>query len=188
MTLLILGLLLWWATHLLPVFAPAQRAALQSRLGEGPYKGLFALVTIGAVALMVIGYQRAEIIDLWYPPAWLTHLNNLLMLLAVIVFVGGSFPSHIRARIRHGQFTGLKIWAIAHLLVNGDLSSVVLFGGLLAWAVVALIGTNRRDGPREALPEATGQGTIVHVASGLIAFLVVGSIHGFLAGVWPFPA
>ena len=183
MTLLIIGLALWYATHLLPMWAPGRRAAMAGKLGEGAYKGLYALVTIGAVVLMVIGYQRAEWVDVWSPPAFLWHLNNLLMLLAIFVFIAGSFASPVRRVIRHPQFTGVKIWTLAHLLVNGDLASIVLFGGMLAWAVLAMIGTNRRDGRREKPPAANVHGLLIHIAVGLAVYGGVAYVHGWLLGV-----
>jgi uncharacterized membrane protein len=186
MILLILGLLLWWATHLEKTLAPGWRAANVARMGEGPWKGLIALLSIAAIVLMVIGYRTADFIPVWTPPAWLWHLNNLLMVLAVFVFIAGSFASPVRRRIRHPQLTGVKIWTVAHLLVNGDLASILLFGGLLAWAVVAMIGTNRRDGPRGHLPEATTAGLVSHVAVTIVAFAVVAWLHGYV-GAWPLP-
>jgi uncharacterized membrane protein len=186
MILLILGLLLWWATHLEKILAPGQRAAAVARIGEGPWKGLIALLTLLAIVLMVIGYRNAAYVPIWTPPAWLWHVNNLLMVLAVLVFIAGSFASPVRRRIRHPQLTGVKIWTVAHLLVNGHLAAVVLFGGLLAWAVVAVIGTNRRDGPRGTLPEATTAGLVAHIGVTIVVFAVVGWLHGYV-GAWPFP-
>jgi uncharacterized membrane protein len=186
MILLILGLLLWWATHLEKILAPDWRAARIARMGEGPWKGLIALLSIAAIVLMVIGYRDADFVPVWTAPTWLWHLNNLLVLLAVFVFIAGSFASPVRRRIRHPQLTGVKIWAIAHLLVNGDLASIILFGSILAWAVVAVIGTNRRDGPRGPLPEATTRGLVAHIAVTVVAFVLVGWLHGYL-GAWPFP-
>lgn len=186
MILLILGLLLWYATHLFKIYAPAGRAAAAERMGEGPWKGLIALLSLLAVALMVLGYQAAAYVPVWTPPAWLWHVNNLLMVLAVFVFIAGSFAGPVRRRIRHPQLTGVKIWTVAHLLVNGHLAAIILFGGLLAWAVIAVIGTNRRDGPRGPLPEATSTGLVAHVAVTVVVFLVVGWLHGWL-GAWPFP-
>jgi uncharacterized membrane protein len=147
MTLIVLGLALWVAAHLFKRLAPARRAAL-GNLG----KGLVALGVVGGLVLMVLGYRGAEHVDLWYPPAFLTHVNNLLMVLAVYLFVASDLKTRITRPIRHPQLTAVKTWSVAHLLVNGDLASVVLFGGLLAWAVVEVILINRaepRGPPRE---------------------------------------
>ena len=188
MTLMILGLILWWISHLFAIWAPDLRARLTDRIGLGPSKGLMALLTLVSVGLMTWGYQQAPVTNLWFPPAFLVHVNNLLMLIAVFLFIAGRMPSPVRRRIRHPQLAATKTWAIAHLLVNGDLASVVLFGGLLAWAVVALIGSNRRDGPRGELPEVDSRGLVVHIAVTVIVFAVLVWIHGFLLDVWPLPA
>jgi uncharacterized membrane protein len=186
MILLILGLVLWGATHSFKILAPVPRAAAVERMGEGPWKGVISVLTLVAVALMVLGYQDAAFIEVWTPPSWLRHVNNLLMALAVFVFIAGFFPGPVRRAIRHPQLTGVKIWAVAHLLVNGDLASIILFVGLLAWAVVAVIGTNRRDGPRRELPPTTSTGLAFHAGAAIALFALIGWLHGLL-GVWPFP-
>lgn len=187
MILMLLGLALWYVTHLMPAWAPERRAALAAPIGETAYKGVIALVTLGAVALMVVGYQQANFVTLWTPPAFLVHLNNLLMIVAVIVFVSGKLPSHVRRAVRHPQLIAVKTWAVAHLLVNGDLASVVLFGGMLGWGVLAMIGTNRRDGKPARTVAATAAGTALNVGLGLAVFGIVAWVHGSLLGVWPFP-
>jgi uncharacterized membrane protein len=187
MTLLIIGLALWWAGHLFPIYRPAGRAAAVARLGEGPYKGLFSLVSLCAIVLMVIGYRQAEFVNLWYPPVWTVHLNNLLMLLAVALMGARDFKSGLRRMVRHPMLTGVKTWAVAHLIVNGDLASAVLFGGLLGWAVVAVIGSNRRDGPWERPAKGTWKGAAFHAAATVAVFVVIVAIHGPLLGVRPIP-
>lgn len=186
MILLLLGLALWSVVHLLPVAAPARRAAYAEKLGAGPYKAVAAVLLVASVVLMVRGYQAAEIVDLWFPPAWTVHLNNLLMLLAFIVFTAGHARAGLRRLIRHPQLAGVKIWAFAHLLVNGDLASVVLFGGLLAWAVVSMILINRRDGAWLRPPETPRIRDVLHVAVSLAVFAAVAFVHAWL-GVRPFP-
>ncbi|MEL6996787.1 MAG: NnrU family protein [Pseudomonadota bacterium] len=185
MTLLILGLILWFATHLLAIKAPAARAGLTNAVGELPSKGIMAVLTLASVVLMVKGYQGADYIELWLAPPFLTHLNNLLMLVAIFVFIAGNMPSVIRNKIRHPQLAAAKIWALAHLLVNGDVASVILFGGILAWAVIALIGTNKRDGKPPLEKKATMLGLGIHAVVALVAYVVVGYIHMW-AGIWPF--
>lgn len=186
MTMLVLGLLLWSVAHLFPVVSPRQRAGLTGKLGIGLSKGAMAIVIVASVVLMVIGYQRADYIDVWTPPVFLWHVNNVLMLLAVFIYVAGGMKSIVRRVIRHPQLTGTKVWALAHLLVNGDLASIVLFGGLLAWAVVTVIFTNRRDGPRGVKPDATGLGLVIHVAAAAVITGAIMAVHTY-AGVRPFP-
>lgn len=186
MTLLILGLFLWWVLHLAPVFSTGLQKRLAGKIGQGPSKGVTALAILGSVVLMTIGYQNVDSDVLWVAPGFLWHINNLLMVIAILLFIAGSFPSHIRRVIRHPQLIGTKVWALAHLLVNGDVASIVLFGGLLAWAVVAMIGTNRRDGPRGLKPEATMVGSIIHVAVAAVVTVVVILLHIHLGGVSPF--
>lgn len=186
MVLLILGLALWWASHLVKVMAPERRAAAVARMGEGPWKGVITLASLLAIALMVIGYRNAALADLWYPPLWLWHVNNLLMALAVFVFAASFFATPIRRWVPNPQLTGVKLWAVAHLLVNGDLASVILFGGLLAWAVVAVIGTKRRDGPRGHVPESSMGGLLAHIAVSVVLYGAIIGVHLWL-GVRPFP-
>lgn len=138
MTLLILGVALWSAAHLFKRLAPDARA----RMGSAG-KGVMAVLILLSVVLMIVGYRGVDHIDLWYPPAFLTHLNNLLMILAFYLYAADGMKTAITRRIRHPQLTAVKTWAVAHLLVNGDLASVILFGGLLAWAVVSVILINR---------------------------------------------
>jgi uncharacterized membrane protein len=180
MTLILVGMALWWAAHLFKRLAPGPRA----RLGD-PGKGLVAVGVVAGVVLMVIGYRGAEHVDLWYPPAFLTHVNNLLMLFAVYLYAASGMRARITKPIRHPQLTAVKTWAVAHLLVNGDLASVVLFGGLLAWAVVEVILINRaepRPAPNPPAPVGKEIGAIV---GAVVVTGAIGWVHNWL-GVWPF--
>jgi uncharacterized membrane protein len=188
MTLIVLGLALWWGAHLFKRLAPARRAAM----GDAG-KGLVTVLVLASVVLMVWGYrgsdwlgiEGAEHVDLWYPPAFLTHVNNLLMLLAVYLYAASGMKTRITRVIRHPQLTAVKTWAVAHLLVNGDLASVVLFGGLLAWAVVSVILINRAV-PRGPLPEPASVGKeIGAVAGAVVVFGAIAWVHNWL-GVWPY--
>jgi uncharacterized membrane protein len=177
---IVLGVALWWGAHLFKRLAPARRAAL----GD-PGKGLVAIALVASVVLMVIGYRGVEHIDLWYPPAFLTHLNNLLMLLAVYLYAASGMKTGITRVIRHPQLTGFKTWAVAHLLVNGDLASVILFGGLLAWAVVAVIMINRAE-PDWTRPDPAPVGKEIGAVVGAVVVTgLIGLVHNWL-GVWPF--
>jgi len=180
MTLIILGLLLWWGAHLFKRLAPARRAAL----GDAG-KGLVTVGVLAGVVLMVIGYRGNTAPDLWYPPAFLTHVNNLLMLFAFYLYAASGMKTRITRVIRHPQLTAVKTWAVAHLLVNGDLASVILFGGLLAWAVVEVILINRAE-PRPAPnPPAPLGKEIGAVVGAVVVMVLIGWVHGWL-GVWPY--
>jgi uncharacterized membrane protein len=187
MTLMILGLGLWWASHLFPIYLADRRARVIARLGAGPYKGLFALVSLGALVLMVVGYRQADFVTAWNPPGWTVHLNNLLMLLAIFLVDAKQFKSSARHYIRHPMLTAVKVWAVAHLLVNGDLASIVLFVGVLGWALVAMIGSNRRDGAWERPPKGNAAGLVWHGVFTVVVFAVIVAIHWQLLGVYPFP-
>jgi uncharacterized membrane protein len=178
MTLIALGVALWWAAHLFKRLAPGPRG----RLGDGG-KGLVALALIASIVLMVLGYRGAEQIDLWYPPGWLVHVNNLLMVGAVFLYAADGMRAPLIGGMRHPQLTAFKTWAVAHLLVNGDLASVILFGGLLAWAIVTVIIINRSQ--REWTPKARKPGaTPKAVAATLVAVVGIMLIHNWL-GVQP---
>lgn len=180
MSLIVLGLALWIAAHLFKRLAPARRAAM----GDAG-KGLVTVGVLAGLVLMAIGYRGVEHVDLWYPPAFLTHLNNLLMLLAVYLYAASGMKTRITAVIRHPQLTAVKTWAVAHLLVNGDLPSVILFGGLLAWAVVEVILINRAV-PRPAPPAPASMGKEAGAVVGaVVVFGAIAWVHNWL-GVWPY--
>ena len=177
--ILIIGLALWWGAHLWKRVSPASRA----RLGD-PGKGLVAVLLFLSVALMVWGYRTAAVVDLWYPPEFLKHVNNLLTLIALWLFVASRANGWVSNRMRHPQLIAVKTWAIAHLLVNGDLAALILFGGLLAWAVVEVIVINR-----SADWAPSGAGSIWRdVAMGLVALILwvaIAYVHTWF-GLWPF--
>jgi uncharacterized membrane protein len=148
-------------------------------------RGAVALALVAAVVLMVIGYRGAGFTPLWSPPPFLTHVNNLLMLAAFYLFAASGMKTAVTRAVRHPQLTGFKTWAVAHLLVNGDLASVVLFGGLLAWAVVAVILINRA-GPRPPPPPPAPVGREIGAAVGAVAVTAAAAwVHNWL-GYWPF--
>lgn len=183
MTSLILGLILWALAHFFKRLAPDMRA----RLGE-PGRGLVTLGIVVGLLLMIFGYRAAEFIPLYTPPSWLVHVNNLLMVLAFWVF-GSSAAKGAKAwpayKTRHPQLLAVKIWAFAHLLVNGDLASVVLFGGMLAWAVGEVIVINR-TAPDWTPPEHAGSKTYIRLAVITAVILVVVTAIHYALGVSPF--
>jgi uncharacterized membrane protein len=183
MTLLILGLILWTLTHYFKRLAPDARA----KLGN-PGKGIVAVLIVLSVVLMIIGYRGADFIPVWSPPSFFVHINNLLMVLALWVY-GSSAAKGAKAwpayKTRHPQLLAVKIWAAAHLLVNGDLASILLFGGLLAWAVGSVILINRAE-PNWTAPAPAGRPTYIRLAViSLVMLALISAIHIWL-GVWPF--
>jgi uncharacterized membrane protein len=180
MAYLTLGLILWIGSHLFKRLMPEARA----RMGSAG-KGLVTGLSFAALGLMIWGYRSAEFIDVWTPPSWTVHLNNLLMLVAVFFLALSHSKGRLRARFRHPMLAAVKIWAVAHLLVNGDLASILLFGGMLAWAVVSVILINRAEPwvpPQPGEPKKD----VVAVVITLEVYGVIVGIHMAL-GVSPFP-
>jgi uncharacterized membrane protein len=182
MTTLILGLALWVAAHLMKRLAPGLHGAL-----GGAAKPVVALASVAGVVLMVIGYRAANGDVYWGRSPALVGINNLLMVLAFYVYaVGGPKGARIwlGTKLRHPQLTGFSIWAFAHLLVNGDTESIVLFGGLLAWALAEIAIINAQDGPWTPPARAPLKKEFIYIASALVATLLVMVLHNWL-GVQP---
>jgi len=183
MTLLIIGLLLWTAAHYFKRLMPAQREAIGNA-----GKIIVAVAIVASLALMIIGYRGAEVVTIWSPPAFLTGINNLAMVLALWIY-GSSAAKGAKAwpayKTRHPQLLAVKIWAAAHLLVNGDLASIILFGGLLAWAVGSVILINRNT-PAWTAPAPAGRATYIRlIVISLVMYVAIAAIHIWL-GVNPF--
>lgn len=175
MQILILGLALWWISHLFKRIAPGLRA----RLGVMPGKMAVTVLSLASVVLMVIGYRRAEFVPVYEPLAGMGHLNNLLML--VSVYLAGVMHSKgiVKTKLRHPLLVATIIWAVAHLLVNGDLASLVLFGGIGLWAVVSMLMINARE---SWTPPAPGhlRSDLIGVAIALVVYAVIAGIHIWL--------
>jgi len=182
--LLVLGVVLWIGAHMFKRLAPGARAAMTARMGEGS-KGVFALLLVLSVVLMVIGYRGAAYEPLYFPPLWTGHLNNLLMILSFYVFGIGMAKGALSQRFRHPMLTGTLLWALSHLLVRGDLASVILFGGLAAWAVAAMVLINAAEPRWTPPPRKSGPRDLVAIPIVLVTFAVIGLIHRWL-GVNPF--
>jgi uncharacterized membrane protein len=186
MTLLILGILLWIGAHAFVRLAPGARADLNARLGEGPAKGVVAAAIAIGLVLMVIGYRAAPFVAVYDPPGWTIHLNNLMMLAAVALVGMGMSKGRARSWLRHPMLTGVIVWAVAHLLVNGDLASLVLFGGLGIWAVASIVMINAGTAPWQRPAPGPVSGDIRLAVITLAVFAVIAGIHTWL-GYWPFP-
>jgi len=143
MTLLVLGLCLFIAIHLFPAFQTKRRDLIE-RFGELKYKGVFALVSLASFALILIGKGSAPFVEIWQPPQMLSIVTKLLMLPTMILLVAAYIPSNFKRKIRHPMLMAVKVWALGHLLINGDLASIILFGSFLAFAVLSMISANRR--------------------------------------------
>src|SRR5918998_4712050 len=194
MTILILGLIVFIGTHAFTMARDARAQAI-ARLGEGPYKGLYSLVSLIGLVLIVWGYasyRAGGYIKVWNPPVWTRHLAIPLVWVSFVAFSAAYLPGRIRRALKHPMLAGLKVWAFAHLLANGDLGSIVLFAPLLAWAVAARISTKWRDevldhGGPAAAPAGWRNDLLALVigTAGYLAFLYW--LHPLLIGVPALP-
>jgi uncharacterized membrane protein len=187
LAVMILGLALFIGAHLF-VTMRDQRAAVVARLGEGPYKGVISLLSL--VGIIVIGYgfaryRAAGFIELWHPPAWTRHLNNLLMWPAIVCVVAAYSPGDIKRVLKHPMLVGVKLWAIAHLIANGDLGSIILFGSLLLWAGYDRMTIKSRDDHGGVVLAIGGRGNdVVAVIVGTLIYLALGYwFHPYVIGV-----
>ena len=186
--ILIVGLAVFLATHVFVSFREA-RASVIERVGLSLYRTLFAIVSLVGLALIIWGYAQYrahDLIQLWSPPAFMRHITIGLVFFAAIFIVAAFFPSHIKTRLKHPMLAGVKAWALAHLLSNGDLGSVLLFGTFLAWGVYARIAAKRRgDMGAAATPAPDGwTGDVIVVALGTAIFLALGFwFHPYVIGV-----
>jgi uncharacterized membrane protein len=187
---LILGLILFLGVHAFTM-RRAARAALISRLGKGPYRGLYSLVSVIGFILIIWGYgqyRSAGMIPVWDPPFWTRHVTFLLMLLAFVLLPATYAPNHIRQYIRHPMITAVILWSVGHLLVRGDLGSILMFGAFLVWGVVGLASMLHRkpedvQGP-SLPPEPRWQADIAIVVVGVAVYLAfLFWLHPLLIGV-----
>ena len=182
MILLIAGLVLFIGVHLIPCVVPL-RAALVGRLGPGGYRGLFSLVALAGLVLVVLGFARAPVEPLYAVPGWGRSVSMFAVPVALVLFAAANMPTHIRAVLRHPMLLGLLLWATAHLLSNGDLRSVVLFGSFAGFAVFDLVSAVARgDRPSsDKAPRIAMDGAAI--VAGLIAAVLLTVFHGTLFGV-----
>lgn len=177
MLVLIVGLVLFLGIHTLPV-APDLQGRLRAGIGENGYKGLFSLASTLGLILIVWGVALSRgngaNVQIWNPPVWTKHLAFLLMWPAFILLVAAYVPSRIRDSAKHPMLAAVKIWALAHLLANGDLAGMILFAAFLAWAVVDRISVKRRDarGPLGRKP-GTPRGDAIAVIAGSAAYILM---------------
>ena len=189
MTILIVGLVVFIANHLFVTFRGARAAAI-GRLGKPLYHTLFGIVSLVGLALIVWGfadYRASGLIPVWTPPAFMRHITVGLMLIASILIAAYLIPSHIKARAKHPLLAAVKVWAFAHLLSNGDLGGMILFGALLAWAVYAFVTAKHRT---DVTPPVAPRGWTNDVAvliAGIAIFLALGYwFHPYVIGLTVF--
>ncbi len=184
MVLLVAGVLLWAAVHLTPSVAPPLKQSLVGKMGENGYKGIFSLSLLLAIALIVIGWRSIDQPDyLYFLPAWTRHAGMLVVVIGFILMGAANYPSRIKRLIRHPQLTGFTLWALAHLAMNGDSRSVVLFGGFAIWAILEIIFINKRDG-EWVKPEAPAWSReVIGVVISLVVVVLFVAIHPWIAGV-----
>ncbi len=191
MTLLLVGLVVFLGVHSLRIYADSWRTRQVARIGEQRWKSIYSVVSLAGFALLVWGYgvARGTPVVLWTPPLWTRHLASVLTLPAFVLLAAAYVPGNrIKAAVGHPMIAGVKVWAFSHLLANGNLADVVLFGAFLAWAIADFIAARRRDrAAGNAPPAGTAGPTLVTVVAGLVAWGVFAFLlHGPLIGVRPF--
>lgn len=181
MTTLIVGLLVFFGIHLLPSFE-STRNSLVARLGEGPYKVGYSLVSILGFVLIVVGMANRDFISIWQPPVWTSHLALVLMLPVFVLLAAAYLPGNIKRFTRHPMLWGVTLWAVAHLLANGDLGSILLFGGFLAYSLFDMWSANNRGARKSTLkrPVIYDAGIVL---LGLCIYLLFFYYHPQIIGV-----
>jgi uncharacterized membrane protein len=186
MAILIAGILIFLGAHSFTTLRGA-RASLIGAIGDKPYRGLHSLVSIIGFVLIVWGfgqYRANDWTQLWTPPAWGRHLTMLLMWFTFIALAAMSpKPGRIKGWLRHPMLVAIKIWALAHLLANGDLGGLLLFGSFLAWAVYDRIAVKRRGDMGAARIDAFTRADAVAVIAGTVAYVAMLFLHPYLIGV-----
>ena len=188
MSLLVLGLILFLGVHSVAIAAPGWRSATIARVGEQRWKGLYTLVSLVGFVLLLYGYGQARMqpVVLYTPPAGLRHLALVLMLPVFPLLFAAYMPGRLQRVTRHPMLLATKFWALAHLLANGTLADVLLFGGFLAWAVADRISVKGR--PAKVYAEGSGRNGGIAIVGGLVVYAVfVLWVHAWLFGVSPRP-
>lgn len=191
MLYLVAGLILFLGVHSARIVAEDWRTRTIARMGANAWKGLYSLLSIAGFVLLVWGYgeARQQGVVLYEPPVFTRHIAGLLMLISLVLLAAAYVPrNHIKAKLHHPMIIGVKVWAFAHLLANGRLSDVVLFGAFLAWAIADFIAARKRDRRLGTVyPKGDELRTVVTVVAGVVAWAVfVAGLHRWLIGVPPF--
>ena len=187
---LVLGLIVFLGVHSIRIVADDWRSARIAGVGERSWKGLYTLGSLVGFALIVWGYSlaRQQPVSLWLSPLWTRHVAALLVLVAFILFAATYVPAnHFKAAIGHPMYAGTKVWAVGHLLSNGTLADLLLFGSFLVWAVAGFRNARARDRRNAtSYPPGTPRGTLIAVVAGTVAWAIFAFLlHGPLIGVRP---
>ncbi|WP_112994325.1 NnrU family protein [Hyphomicrobiales bacterium] len=191
MAILVLGIIIFLGMHLIRVVAPGFRAGIIERRGKGTWRGIYAILSLIGLCLIIYGFgqARTETGMLYDPPVFLRHIALLLMLFAFVFLAAGFLPAgRIAVAVKHPQILSIKTWALAHLLANGETSSVLLFGSFLAWAVILRISLKHRERAGERVLPVFKSSTndVLAIVIGLVAYgLFVWKLHEWLIGVAP---
>ena len=179
----LIGLIVFLGAHLFTALARGARANLISKMGDGAYKGLYSVVSLTGLILIIVGWPNADATVLYAPPAWLRHVTYLLMLIAFVLVAAAYLPAgKIAETVKHPMLASVKVWAFAHLLSNGEVRSLLLFGGLLAFAVIDRIAVKRRGEPVRTA--ASMKNDFIAIIVGVILYAAVFFfLHRYIAGV-----
>jgi uncharacterized membrane protein len=183
---LVAGLVIFLGVHSIAIFAGGWRERMVARLGPVSWKGLYTAVSLVGFVLLVGGYAQARLdpVVLYEPPYWLRHVAMLLLLPVFPLLLSAYLPGRIKAAVQHPMLTATKAWALSHLLVNGMLADVLLFGGFLAWAVLDRISVGKRPQPAPRAAPASMRNDVIAVVGGLVLYVVfLKWAHGLLVGV-----
>lgn len=181
MTYLTLGLVIFFAIHLLPTFSKV-RNALFLKLGEKPYKGIFALVSFVGLYFVVIGKGEAPFIPVWEPPSWSYVITNISMLIALYFLVAMHMQSNIKRFTAHPMLWGITFWSAGHLATNGDQASMVLFGSFLAYSLLDMVSSNSRGARPKGKKVSLRYDAIIAVIS-TIGYVALANLHPYFTGM-----
>lgn len=189
MLLLMVGLIAFFTIHLIPAY-PDVRKSFVERFGEGPYKAFFSIASLLAFVVIVMGYAKMQHYlgsknpVLFEAPIWSKHLAAALMMVSFICLVAAYVPSRIGAALKHPMLVAVKIWALAHLMANGDVASLILFGSFLAYAVFDRISLKRRGELGRSAEGATFVNDLIVIVVGMAAYALMAFYgHPYLIGV-----
>lgn len=190
MGLLMLGLVIFLGVHSIRIVADGWRTAMVARLGASTWKGLYAVLSAVGLGLVVWGFSlaRKQPVEMWWPPTFMRHVAWLLTLVAFVLLAAAYVPRNaIKARLHHPMVLGVAVWAVAHLLANGNVAHGVLFGSFLLWSVLSFRAARGRDRAAQTVyPAGTVAGTVMTLAVGCVAWALFAFwAHGVLMGIRP---